>query len=73
MERWAKSQNQRKNMNMANLPSNNIPEKSGAADAGFAILEGRSKVNLTMANQAPLLDTVNNSPSRVSFSFILKF
>lgn len=65
MERWAKSQNQRKNMNQANLPSSNIPEKSGAADAGFAILEGRSKVNLTMANQAPLMDSGNNSPNRV--------
>lgn len=66
MERWAKSQNQRKNMNQSNLPSSNIPEKTGAADAGFAILEGRSKVNLTMANQAPMMETANHSPSRVS-------
>lgn len=64
MERWAKSQNQRKNMNQSNLPSSNVPEKSGAADAGFAILEGRSKVNLVMANQAPIIETVNHSPSR---------
>lgn len=65
MERWAKSQNQRKNMNQMNLPSNNVPEKSGAADAGFAILEGRSKVNLVMANQAPIVETVHHSPARV--------
>jgi len=65
MERWAKSQNQKKDMMKGNFPAANMSDqKTGAADAGFAILEGRSRLGgLNQQEDAARPD----SPVYVSF------